>query len=295
LLGASVGVPYLASHSSNDGKGVSNLWSTATAASAPQVVAAVPGAPPAVGIPSQPAMPGAAGATSTAPTPIDGMQFQSVEQILRFDVTKEWVYRHWSRKSTGPTDVGLFSVRVPLVMSQPTGLTGALTYFFNSYDQVEHISFRGRTGDSTQLFQFLTRYYQFQRVDAPIGEQIYRVGSGDKIQSELRTRPEGVLTANSSHNGIAVELELARPGSPRFLPPRPSRLQIPPVPAAPPSTPHAAAAPPASSSPATTGSWTDTAKSAGNSVKSAVGSYFDRARYATPQEEGQVLWKRWPN
>jgi hypothetical protein len=36
-------------------------------------------------------------------------------------------------------------------------------------------------------------------------------------------------------------------------------------------------------------------KSAGDSVKSAVGSYFSKGRYATPQEEGQVLWKRWPN
>ena len=64
---------------------------------------------------------------------IDGAQFTSVAQVLRFDVTKEWVYQNWSRKSTGPTDVGLFAIRVPLVMgTQMTSLAGSLTYYFDA-------------------------------------------------------------------------------------------------------------------------------------------------------------------
>ena len=89
-------------------------------------------------------------------------------QVLRFDVTKEWVCRNWSRKSTGPTDVGLFAIRVPLVMgTQMSALAGSLTYYFNAQGQVEHISFRGRTGDTTPLLQLLTRSYRFQPVAAP--------------------------------------------------------------------------------------------------------------------------------
>jgi hypothetical protein len=70
-----------------------------------------------------------------------------------------------------------------------------------------------------------------------------------------------------------VELELARPGSQRFLPPRAPNLQIPQV---------------ASS---TAASATDENAESANSP----GSYFEKIRRATPQEEGQVLWKRWPN
>jgi hypothetical protein len=192
-------------------------------------------------------------------------------------VTKEWVYRQWDRKSTGPTDVGLFGVRVPLVMgTQPTSLAGSLTYYFNTYGQVEHISFRGTTADTTQLVNFLVRTYEFQRASGMVGEQVYQVQRRGRVQSELRTHPAPVLDSDSPHSSIAVELELARPGSRRFLPPRSPQLAI----------PQAAAPPPA---PAAT---TNTAQGAPGG---SGDSYLDKVRYATPQEESQVLWKRWPN
>jgi hypothetical protein len=203
---------------------------------------------------------------------LDGAQFTSVNQVFRFDVTKEWVYRNWSRKSTGPTDVGLFSVRVPLVM--PT-MAGSLTYFFNEQGQVEHISFRGRTSDATPLVQLVTRYYQFQQVQAPTGETLYQVQIDDRVQSELRVQPESILRSNAPQQSIAVELELARPGSKRFLPPRGPGLQVPQV--AEPSTPATAAS-----------------EGAGSSLKDAAGNYWDQVRYANPTEESQ-MWKRWPN
>ena len=260
LLGASIGVPYFASRPTRGDKASGNA-PAATAAPPPGPVAAAVVPAPTAELPNQQAA-------------ADGPRFNSVDQFLRFDVTREWVYRHWNRKSTGPTDVGLFGVRVPLVMgTQMTSLAGSLTYFFNSHGQVEHISFRGRTADTTQLVSFLARTYEFQRVDAPVGEQVYQVTRRGRVQSELRTRPESVLDNKSPHSSVAVELELARPGSRRFLPPRGPNLAIPP-----------AAAPPVSSP-------TEGASAAAGTG----GSYFDKVRYATPQEEGQVLWKRWPN
>jgi hypothetical protein len=96
------------------------------------------------------------------------------------------------------------------------------------------------------------------------------------VQSELRTWPESVLDSSSPHRSIAVELELARPGSQRFLPPRGPTLAVPQV-----------ASPPAPV--ATQGS------GATGGVSSSVGTYLNGVRYATPQEEAHVLWKRWPN
>jgi hypothetical protein len=270
VLGIAIGLPYLGSRPSNPNaiqtpKSPASLSrQSGGAAPAPPLAAVSPG-------PAKLPAPGPGSLGSASAAPLEGAQIQSVEQVLRFDLTKDWVYRTWARKSTTPTDVGLLAVRVPLVTgTHVAALAGSLTYYFNSAGQVEHISFRGRTGDTTQLVNFLVKTYEFQRAEAPIVEQLYQVRRGRRVQSELRTRPEPVVLATSPHGSIAVELELARPGSRRLLPPRPSSLDIPPA---------AAAAAPAD----------------GGDPESNESSYLDNVRYATPQEEGQLLWKRWPN
>jgi hypothetical protein len=270
LLGVTIGLPYVASQLAG-GK--------ATGSSLPPGAAAPPS--PAAG--SSPAMAGTVAALPPSSVegpgslvyantaPLEGTRFYSVDQVLRFDINKDWVYRNWARKSTWPTDVGLVAVRVPLVTGTDiNALAGSLTYYFNAQGGLEHIAFVGRTGDSTALVNFLARTYGFQWSAAAVGQQLYQVKRGDRAHSELRTRPEPVLWTTAPHSSIAIELELARPGSKRFLPPRRPDLDIPQV---------------ASSTPATT--------SEGDSGGSQ--SYFDQIRHATPQEEGQVLWKRWPN
>ncbi len=267
LVGASVGVPYYASHSQH--------WQNATGSTGIK-----PAASPAAPLALSPT-PGTVTFANTAMR-LDGAQFTSFTQVLRFDVTKEWVYQNWSRKTTGPTDVGLFSIRVPLVMgTQMTALAGSLTYFFNAQGQVEHISFHGRTGDATQLVQWLARYYQFQPVQAATGEQVFQVRSGDGVQSELRTQPEPVMKSSAPQQSIAVELEFARPGSQRLLPPRGPVLQIPQI-----------ASPAVEATPPTSGSTTEGMSAA---VKSAASNYWEQVRYATPDEEGQAFLRRWPD
>ncbi len=285
LLGASVGVPYVASHSEL----IKNATSKPPAAASASY-GARPGAP--LGTAPYGMAPGATivGPTGQAPgvypygvaPRLDGAQFTSVDQVFRFDVTRDWVYRNWSRKTTAPTDVGLDSVRVPLVMgTQLQSFAGSLTYFFNAQGQVEHISFRGKSGDPTPLVQLLTRSYQFQRVEAPVGEHVYQVGSGNELHSELRLRPEAIVSSSAPQQSVAVELEFAKPGSPRFLPPRTPPLQIPQVESPPPVAEATPAAAPANS---TT-----------EAVKAAAGNYWDQIRYANPSEESELRNLRWPN
>ena len=281
LLGATIGVPYLVSHSGSrtaPSDQPTGVPPTAKADAAPPPATSPPAATNAE--PARTPVPSPGSLIYDSPAPLEGARFHSVDQVLRFDVTKDWVYRNWARKSTGPTDVGLFAVRVPLVTgTQMTSIAGSLSYYFNAQGQVEHISFRGRTGDTTQLVNFLARTYQFQRVEAPIGEQLYQVKRGRRVQSELRTRPESVLWTTSPHGSFAVELELARPGSKRLLPPRTPNLQIPQSASTVPPTPSA----------------NDAASGPAETAGVPGGSYLDKLRHATPQEEGQVLWKRWPN
>jgi hypothetical protein len=329
LLGASVGVPYLASQSqhtatsptavssssistpasyasySSAGSSTSTAWSspsiqsTQSWSSAPQLLSStssVPAMPvsmasggsftrlPATGtttVGTTTVLPATFGAVSPPSSATDGMQFTSAGQVLRFDVTKEWVCQNWTRKSTGPTDVGLLAIRVPLVMgTQMTSLAGSLTYFFDDRGQVQHISFHGKTGDATPLIQLMTQTYQFQQIPPPAGERVFEVRDGAGLHSELRLKPEPVLNSATPQQSVAVDLELARPGSPRVLPSRDPVLQVPQV-----------AGPPVPQQPAPGAS---TSSGMTDSVKAAASNYWDQVRYATPDEYGLLRSKRWP-
>src|SRR5690349_16806627 len=128
LIGASVGVPYLASQN-NAGPASPGSVAVAPQHAGPTGTAATPvlgtqpltapplaspiGAMPSFNTPVSPTAAASMAVAGTAGTPaaaapaqrLDGAQFTTVAQVLRFDVTKDWVYRNWSRKTTAPTDV----------------------------------------------------------------------------------------------------------------------------------------------------------------------------------------------
>jgi hypothetical protein len=234
----------------------------------------------------------AAPAPKAAPasvSPAAGSQFHNVAEVFRFDVTKEWVYANWPRKTTGLSDPELYGVRVPLVMGTGfSDLAGSLTYSFNSQGQVQHISFLGRTADTAPLVQFLVSAYQFERRDAPAGEQLYQVGGDGQVSSELHTRAAPVLVSTSPQGSFMVELELERPGSARYLTPRVPPLNLP--------SAHAANAVPASAAPAPgTANGDPNAGAESSYYEKLKHATYDQMRHATPAEDKLVQWKRWPN
>jgi len=216
LLGASVGVPYAVSNLPQDGSGISWPFSKSGGATS-QYSASQTKTPEQLRLPID--SPGSH--MFASPAPLEGAPMLSIEHVLRFDLSKEWVYRNWARKSTGMSYADLFGVRVPVVTgTSMVDIAGSLTYYFDANGQVQHITFTGRTGDTSRLIDFLARNYKFQRATSPAGEQLFQVTGGGGVLSELRTRPETVLWATAPHGSFAVELELARPGSKRTLAPR---------------------------------------------------------------------------
>ena len=162
-----------------------------------------------------------------------------------------------------------------------TSLAGSLTYFFNAQGQVEHISFRGRTGDTTQLGAIADATLS---VSTGVGAD-RRTGVSGR---QRRTRAE--RAADAAGIGVVVERAAAErrrgagtcaAGFAAFLPPRGPALQIPQVAA--PAVARIAAP------------RDRRLRRAARSVKSAASNYFDKIRYATPQEEAELHWKRWPN
>jgi hypothetical protein len=266
LLAASVGVPYVASNTME--------W-TQQLRSGPAPVTAPATAPPAEAAATQPAatatppvaLPAAAPPLTFPPpqgpganlfptaAPLEGMPTHSIADVLRFDVSRDWVYQQWPRKSTALAELDLYGVRVPLVTgTQLHDLAGSLTYYFGLDGRVKRLTFTGRTGDTTQLAAIAHQRFGLQALATPIaGEQLLQYRNGDDVISELRTRPAPVLWASTPHDSFAVELVLQDPATAKPLPPR---IDLPAEVAGTPSQPATAfgspaAAPAPSAAPAT--------------------------------------------
>lgn len=84
--------------------------------------------------------------------------------VLRFDVTPDWVMHRWPWISAGLSQLQLQGYRVPLVTGTAADdVAGSLTYYFNPRQRVEQITFEGTTGDPTALLRVLISRYGFGR------------------------------------------------------------------------------------------------------------------------------------
>ena len=214
-LGAVIGVPYVMStiHTKSSATGVPGTGTPGTGASATgaakNTLANFTGTHLSPGGQSNP----------NKALPSEHPEIYPLAEVLRSDITTDWVYAHWNRKSAGLADPGMFGVRVPLVTGTSVGdLAGSLSYYFNNQRRLQRISLRGRTGDPTQIVNLVVQRFGFQPQPPTLpGEQLYQVIHHKKVKSELRIRPEPVLLASSPHKSYSVALELEDPTSNRYL------------------------------------------------------------------------------
>lgn len=240
LVGAAVAVPYVATNGPN----IDGLFPSQSATSAApadtheellkQLSPTQPIRPPAPQGPGSTLYP--------TETPLEGLPALSLHEVFNMNVTKEWVYQRWARKSTALSELGLFGIRVPLVTgTQLHDLAGSLTYFFGNDGRVSRISFHGTTGDTSQLVMLAAQQFGLRQQSTPVAsEQLFQIKQNNQVFSELRTRPAPVLWASSPHDSFAVDFDLQRPG---VTTPLPSRLPLLPTVSAPPQQPVANAKP----------------------------------------------------
>ena len=138
----------------------------------------------------------------------------SLDEVLSFDRSVEWVMQRWPRVSTGLTYLQLQGYRVPLVTG--TGLSdvaGSLTYYFNAGQQVQRITFRGTTGDPTPLGDpSAGRYHFARRLTNDPGLVLYEVvDSGNKPAGTLKIRSARVVKASQPYTRFEVDLAMDRP------------------------------------------------------------------------------------
>lgn len=295
LLAASVAVPYVATNAPEWTEQVRKSTAAASAAPAPQQPTAAHQAAASSthvvnGNPAQPAhaaQPHQAG----APSPPVHHQWTpdptySLQEVLRFDVTKDWVYQRWERKSTALADLDLFGVRVPLVTGkQVYDIAGSLTYFFGADGRVKRISFRGRTGDTTQLAMLLHQRFGLQAVPSVIaGQQLLQVRQGDDVISELRTQTAPILWSATPHESFSVEFELQDPATARPLKPQVASVSTPPA------APPGAAAKPGDPAAATTAA--DQAKAAEAQANETAKAAANKPEEPPPESGWKAFFPR---
>jgi hypothetical protein len=139
---------------------------------------------------------------------------RSLDEVFRFDVDSGWVIAHWPRVSAGLAELQLQGYRVPLVSgTSPGDLAGALTYYFNTRQQVQRITFYGTTGDYGKVVQFLTTRYGFARRTGS-DPRLFRyelVDAKNEPVSYLDVRPAEVMKAEDANRRFQVTLQMERP------------------------------------------------------------------------------------
>jgi hypothetical protein len=151
------------------------------------------------------APPGSARRAGEPPARVD------LAEVLRFDVSPDWVMQRWPWISAGLSQLPLQGYRVPLVTGTAVDdVAGSLTYYFNAKQKVEQITLEGTTGDASQLLRILVGRYRFgRRLTNDPGLFRYEV-------PELRGPAKSFLDIritqpNDAYRRYQVELVLMRP------------------------------------------------------------------------------------
>jgi hypothetical protein len=140
-----------------------------------------------------------------------GAPVSNFADVLRFDVTPEWIFTRWSRVSTVTADQKLKGFRVPLVTgTRVDDLAGVATYYFGRYGYLQRVAFEGNTGDTRRLVAFLSQNYGF-KAEPNLGAGMYLVRWNAKPMSALRVDYAPVVRADAPHLRYTVKLEINRP------------------------------------------------------------------------------------
>ena len=199
LLGAAVGIPYGISQNPDIFSRIPLSWGAISQNGPSEGDGVAP-----------------ADATSSAPpdsmgqVPLEGLPYYDLAEVFRMDITPDWIYSRWSRKSSVYSSDKLHGIRVPLVTgTQIDDVAGSLTYYYDAKGVLRRIAFRGRTGDSRKLVGLVeTRFgLRRQKASAP-GEHLYQRRWNGRPLSQLSIRPADVLWAAAPHASFEIEMEL---------------------------------------------------------------------------------------
>ena len=146
--------------------------------------------------------------------PSDAAPNYNLTDVLRFNITPGEVLARWPRVSTGMGQLQLQGYRVLLVSGiAEYDLAGSLTYYFNSQQQCQRITFYGTTGNPQRLVTLLGQRFGFVRhlVNDP-GVYLYEVPEvGAEARSVLHMQAAEVIKQAEPYRRYKLSLSVDRP------------------------------------------------------------------------------------
>lgn len=160
------------------------------------------------------------GHSASLPSAIEGSVVTDLGEILRFDLTPDWVTRRWPRvMNSRHAGSHLQAYRVPLVGSSKTGgLTGALTYYFTEERQLEGIQFYGAAAEVAPLTSLLASQHGLQQYKS--GDPsltLYEARRDGHAVSQLLIRNAPLIDASQPEARFRVEFVLDHPSEHRMF------------------------------------------------------------------------------
>ncbi|TWU36688.1 hypothetical protein Q31b_49700 [Novipirellula aureliae] len=141
-----------------------------------------------------------------------GSTVHDIREVLRFDITPEWVLQRFSRVSTVLADLRMEGLRVPIVTgTRADDLAGTLTYYFDPSGKVQRITIHGFTGDPARTAAIMTEFYGLTREPSLEAGVFTKRWNGEPVQF-MRLTHAPVVYSDAVHQKYTVFVELNEPG-----------------------------------------------------------------------------------
>lgn len=134
----------------------------------------------------------------------------SLTEILRFDVTPDWVVARWPRVATVVGELEWSGMRVPLITGEGAqDVVGSLTYYFDGRQQLKRILLEGYCGDERAIVALAMQSFNLQP-EASLHGGLYAARWSRQPVSVLAVQYAPTVNADSLHRRHVI-LELNRP------------------------------------------------------------------------------------
>jgi hypothetical protein len=142
---------------------------------------------------------------------LPGVPSLALADLLRFDVDPRWVNATWPRVSTVTAENHMMGLRVPVATgTNPTDISGALTYYFDRNHHVQRITLDGVVGDERMIADYVGQVYGLRQEQA-LEAGIYVTAQRRTIHNVMRVSFAPVLDVEQPLRQRSVWLELNRP------------------------------------------------------------------------------------
>lgn len=150
----------------------------------------------------------------TPPGTLVGGPIHDLREVLRFDITPEWVTSRFSRVTTVLAATELEGLRVPVVTGiGPSDLAGTLTYYFDYSGKLQRVMLHGFTGDVSRVVESMTQHYGLQ-AEPTLDAGVYTRRWNAQPVHFLRITRAPVVYSDALHHKFTVFLELNQPNLP---------------------------------------------------------------------------------